>query len=232
MIPIKDDNPTEGFPLVTVSIIVLNVIVFLIQIMNGPAAAEVFIYRTAAIPYEITHLIDIAPFGPLWPPFTLVSSVFVHADFLHLGGNMLFLWIFGDNIEERLGRVRFIVFYLFAGLVASFTQILADPNSTIPMIGASGAVAGILGVYFLLFPKAHVITLVWIAFFVKKVRIPAVIFLGLWFALQVLSSLGGGDGIAWYAHIGGFMAGIAVVFTFGRLRAEAISKRPRFLRRG
>jgi membrane associated rhomboid family serine protease len=139
--------------------------------------------------------------------------MFVHAGLLHLGGNMLFLWIFGDNIEDSFGHVRFIFFYLGTGVAASMAHILLDPNSTIPMVGASGAVAGILGAYFLLYPRAKVLTLVFLIFFISMVRVPAVFFLGFWFFIQLVSS-GGGGGIAWYAHIGGFLTGVAIVLIF------------------
>ena len=145
--------------------------------------------------------------------------MFVHGGFLHVAGNMLYLWIFGDNIEDRLGHFRFIVFYLLSGLIASLAHIIMLPNSTIPMIGASGAIAGVLGAYFLLYPRAHVLTLVFFFFFVDIIRIPALVFLGLWFVFQVLSSAGGG-GIAWYAHIGGFIGGAVLVKLFERKRVQ------------
>ncbi len=207
MIPIKDDNPTYSFPVVTVGIICINVVVFFYQMMLGPRGVELFIFRTAAIPYEVTHMTDLFPPAFLPPPLTLFTAMFVHGGLFHLAGNMLYLWIFGDNIEDRLGHGRFFVFYIVTGLVASLTHIIIEPFSTIPMVGASGAVAGVLGAYFLLFPRAHVLTVVFFFFFVNIVRIPALFFLGFWFLFQVLSSSVGG-GIAWYAHIGGFIAGM------------------------
>ncbi|MBI5810893.1 MAG: rhomboid family intramembrane serine protease [Deltaproteobacteria bacterium] len=210
MIPLKDDTPTYSFPYVTISIIVINTVVFIFQLTLGQRLEEAFIFKTAAIPYEITHFADMAPAlqGRVPPPFTLLTAMFVHGGVLHLGGNMLYLWIFGDNIEDRLGHVKFILFYLAAGLAASMTHILVEPDSTMPMIGASGAIAGVLGAYFFLFPRAQVLTLVFLVFFVNVVKIPALFFLGFWFLMQVLSS-GSGGGIAWYAHIGGFVAGAA-----------------------
>lgn len=213
MIPIKDDTPTSTYPFVTVSIIVVNVLVFIYEQTLGFSGFEVFIYKTAAIPYEITHLVDILPVSVVPPPFTLFTAMFVHGGLVHLGGNMLFLWIFGDNIEDRLGHGKFILFYLATGLFASLTHILLDPNSIVPMVGASGAIAGVLGAYFLLYPRAQVITLVFLVFFVSMARVPAVFFLGFWFLIQLLSS-GNGGGIAWFAHIGGFLAGVAVVLAF------------------
>lgn len=210
MIPLKDDVPSYTFPYVTLFIIALNIFVFAYQLTLGVKGTESFIYRTAAIPYEITNLIDIRPRSVVPPPLTLFTAMFVHGGVLHLAGNMLFLWIFGDNIEDALGHFKFILFYLGSGVVASMAHIFMEPSSTLPMIGASGAIAGVLGAYFLLFPRAKVLTLVFLVFFINIVRLPAVIFLGLWFLFQILSS-GSGGGIAWYAHIGGFVAGAAAV---------------------
>ncbi|MBI5492766.1 MAG: rhomboid family intramembrane serine protease [Deltaproteobacteria bacterium] len=210
MIPLKDDVPSYTFPYVTIAIIALNIFVFTYQLTLGVRGTESFIYRTAAIPYEITNLIDIRPRSVVPPPLTLFTAMFVHGGILHLAGNMLFLWIFGDNIEDALGHFKFILFYLGSGVVASMAHISMEPSSTLPMIGASGAIAGVLGAYFLLFPRAKVLTLVFLVFFINVVRLPAVIFLGLWFLFQILSS-GSGGGIAWYAHIGGFVAGAAAI---------------------
>ncbi|MEE9614492.1 MAG: rhomboid family intramembrane serine protease [Thermodesulfobacteriota bacterium] len=222
MIPLKDDNPTSTFPYVTVALIALNTMVFIYQsslgqgmlgpIKLGQVKLDLFILKAGAIPYEITRLRDIIPENFLPPPLSLFTAMFVHGGFMHLGGNMLYLWIFGDNIEDRLGHLKFLIFYLSTGVVASLTHVVIHPDSAIPMIGASGAVAGILGAYFLLFPRAHVKTLIIVFFFIRVVSIPAVIFLGIWFAFQVLSTAAGG-GIAWYAHIGGFVAGTAVVWS-------------------
>mgnify|MGYP001594096342 CR=1 FL=1 len=213
MIPLKDDAPTSSFPFVTLSIIAINIAVFVYEMTLGAERLSAFVLSTAVIPHEIVSMGGIRPIVPL--PLTLFSAMFVHGGLLHVGGNMLFMWIFGDNIEDRFGHFKFIVFYLGAGLAASLTQILVDPSSMTPMIGASGAVAGVLGAYFLLFPAANVKTLVFLVFFVSVVKIPAVIFLGVWFLMQIASSSYGG-GIAWYAHIGGFVAGIATVLVFLR----------------
>ncbi|MBI5559953.1 MAG: rhomboid family intramembrane serine protease [Deltaproteobacteria bacterium] len=217
MIPLKDDSPTRSFPFVTVFIIAANIIVFSFQATLGPEGMEVFIYKTAAIPYEITRFADVYPgdFVPL--PFTVLTAMFVHANILHLLGNMLYLWIFGDNIEDVLGHFRFILFYLFTGAIASLTHIMLNPGSTLPLIGASGAIAGIMGAYFLLFPGAKVLTLVYFFIFVQIVRVPAVVFLGIWFFFQLISSVGGG-GIAWYAHIGGFLSGALIILFIKRGR--------------
>ncbi len=210
MIPLKDDIPSSTFPFVTVSIIAINVMVFIYQMTLGAQGAEAFIYMTAAIPYEITRFIGAPPRSVVPPPFTILTSMFVHGGLFHIAGNMLFLWIFGDNVEDTLGHFRFVIFYLFTGTVASLAHVMMEPASTVPMIGASGAIAGVLGAYFILFPKANIKTLIFF-FFVSVVRIPAVVFLGFWFVLQLLSSGAAGGGIAWYAHIGGFIAGAAIV---------------------
>ena len=153
--------------------------------------------------------------APWWE--TLFTSMFMHGGFLHIAGNMLFLWVFGNNIEDRLGRVKFLIFYLLAGLIAVYTQALIDSGSTAPTIGASGAIAGVLGAYALLFPKARVLTLIFIIFFVTLVEIPALILLAIWFILQFVPALGqvavqtgGGEGVAYFAHVGGFLFGLAV----------------------
>jgi membrane associated rhomboid family serine protease len=219
MIPIKDDNPTSTIPYVTVGIIAVNVAIFIFQMLMSPSEGRAFIFRTAAIPFEITHFSDVQPQNFVPPPLTLFTAMFVHGGFLHLGGNMLYLWIFGDNIEDRIGHMRFLLFYLATGVVASLFHVVIHSNSTVPMIGASGAVAGVLGAYFLLFPRAHVLTLIIFFFFVHMVRIPAMVFLGLWFAFQILSTAGGG-GIAWYAHIGGFLAGSLAVVLMGRKKGR------------
>lgn len=219
MIPLKDDNPTSTFPFVTIFIISANIIVYIYQLTLESQTGDFFVLRAGALPYEITHFVDIYPLAFIRPPLTLFSAMFVHGGLLHVGGNMLYLWIFGDNIEDRLGHFRFFIFYILTGLIASFAHIAMLPNSTIPMIGASGAIAGILGAYLVLYPKAKVFTLVFLFVFVDIVKIPAIIFLGLWFAFQLLSS-GAGGGIAWYAHIGGFIGGIALVKLFEKKRRK------------
>lgn len=213
MIPLKDNIPSSTFPFVTVGIIVINAVVFFYELALGMQGGETFIYKTAAIPFEISHFVDTAPRSVVPPPLTLLTAMFVHGGVLHVAGNMLFLWIFGDNVEDTFGHVKFLLFYLATGVLASLIHIFTDPASTVPMVGASGAVAGVLGAYFLLFPRAQVNTLVFLFFFVTMTRIPAVVFLGFWFLMQVLSSPGGG-GIAWFAHIGGFVAGAAAVILF------------------
>jgi len=213
MIPLKDDAPRDTFPYVTIAIIIINIAVFLYELGLGPRGMRYFIYSVGAIPYEITHFSDIGVRALVAPPLTLITAMFIHGGFFHLAGNMLFLWIFGDNIEDRLGHVKFIFFYLFTGIVASGAHVLAAPDSILPIIGASGAIAGVLGAYFVLFPRANVKTLIFLFVFVSVVRVPAVFFLGIWFLFQILSS-GSATGIAWYAHIGGFVAGALIAKFF------------------
>lgn len=209
MIPIKDDIPSSTYPFVTVFLLALNIIVFLYQLTLGLPGAEAFILKMAAVPFEITNMVDVSPRSAVPPPFTLLTAMFVHGGLLHLAGNMLFLWIFGDNVEDMFGHVGFFIFYLATGVAASMVHIMLDPSSTTPMVGASGAIAGVLGSYFIFFPRAQIKTLVFLFVFVSVARVPAVVFLGLWFFFQILSSANV-DGVAWFAHMGGFVAGAAV----------------------
>jgi len=214
-LPIKDDIPTASIPFVTIGLIVANGLVFFHQITIDFTASQQFIFQWGAIPYQITHgeVLHALPLIPL--PLTVFSSMFLHGGFLHIFGNMLYLWIFGNNIEDTLGHFRFFLFYLMSGLFAGVVQIFSDPNSTMPMIGASGAVAGVLGAYLLFFPGARVLTLVFFFIFLKVIRIPALIILGLWFFIQLLNASAGGEGsVAWFAHIGGFLAGLIFVKIF------------------
>jgi len=204
-IPLKDENPVSRFPYVTIFFIVLNIVIFFYQILSPQGLAH-FVYKMGAIPYEITHFRTVPFFPRISPPLTLVTSMFLHGSFLHLFGNMLYLWIFGNNIEDFLGSFRFVLFYLVSGLGASLIHIVFNPGSQVPMIGASGAVAGILGAYLILYPGARILTLV----FIWILPIPAAFILGLWFFGQVLN-IGIGGGVAWWAHIGGFLIGIALI---------------------
>jgi len=221
MLPLKDDNPTRIVPFVTLSLIALNVAAFLWTLFLPPAAQKEVILRLAIVPYRVTHLDAGDPAALLAGARSLLVAMFLHGDILHIAGNMLYLWIFGNNIEEAMGRGRFLVFYLLCGLVASLTQIAASPASRLPMIGASGAIAGVLAAYLVLFPAARVFTLIFLLFFVRVVPIPAVIVLGFWFLLQLLSagSLAEG-GVAFFAHIGGFVAGLVLVVPFRRRRTR------------
>jgi len=222
LLPLKDDNPTSSFPFVTIGLILANGLVFYHQITLDFAESQRFISQWGAIPYQITHgeVLHDAPLLPL--PLTLFSSMFLHGGFLHLFGNMLYLWIFGNNIEDTLGHFRFFLFYLVCGFFAAVVQIFSAPDLTVPMIGASGAIAGILGAYLLLFPRARVLTLFFIIIFVKLIRIPAIIILGFWFIIQLLGAGTAATNVAFFAHIGGFISGLILVKLFqpGRSRGR------------
>ncbi len=228
-VPLKDENPTSRFPYITVFFIALNILIFLCQFFS-PQGLQYYVLKMGAIPYEITHFTTVSfvspesqePVSRLLPPLSLMASMFLHGGFLHLFGNMLYLWIFGNNIEDFLGSFRFILFYLLSGLGASLTHIVFHPNSQVPMIGASGAIAGILGAYLILYPRARVLTFVFLFFFIRILPIPAYFILGIWFILQVLN-VGLGGGVAWFAHIGGFLIGIALIKIYTRKRRKVKS---------
>lgn len=240
LIPIHDENPTVTFSWLTAVLIGVNVAVFFLEPSFGqppvPTDAQSaaafcttaeFFHQWGMIPREILsgRPLDITFQG--CPPGTAVvdksvylsaiTSMFIHGGFLHIAGNMLFLWVFGNNIEDRLGKFRFLVFYLITGLAASLAHAFANPDSTIPTVGASGAVAGVLGAYVVLFPR-HRITTVVPFFFIYIVKLPAMVVLGMWFVSQFFigaSQQFGGGGIAWMAHVGGFLAGMALIIPFG-----------------
>ncbi|NES94381.1 MAG: rhomboid family intramembrane serine protease [Desertifilum sp. SIO1I2] len=218
MFPIKDENPTKIVPYVTYALIATNIIVFLYQLSLSPPALDAFYHQFAIVPRELSASFAGEPTrSPIPEWMTLITSQFLHGGFLHLGGNMLFLWIFGNNIEERLGRVKYVIFYLACGILAGLSQWFFSQNSGIPSLGASGAIAGVMGAYILRFPQARVLTLIFLGFFVTTVRIPAFFFLGIWFLQQAfygLASLNApanigmeSGGIAYWAHAGGFAFG-------------------------
>jgi rhomboid family protein len=233
LLPIHDENPTRTFAILTALIIALNVAVFLAEPgfgtvpadPRGASAAIIFLYRWGLVPWEITHgqPVHLAGCAGACLPgkniyLALITSMFVHGGLLHIGGNMLFLWIFGNNIEDTLGKFRFVFFYLLAGLAAAFAHIAANPSSTVPTVGASGAIAGVLGAYMVLFPRARVTT---IGPFFMRIQLPAVVVLGIWFASQFLIGTGSQPGsgeVAWMAHVGGFVAGLVLIFLFGGLQ--------------
>jgi membrane associated rhomboid family serine protease len=212
MFPYKDDNPTKSFPSVTIGIIVLNIVVFILQVLSsGDGQRIVFAY--GAIPHNIVSLESTQPIHPF---LTILTSMFMHGGLFHIFGNMLYLWIFGNNIEDRLGHFRFIIFYFFCGIIAAFSHTLAAADSNVPMIGASGAVSGVLGAYLLLFPYARVHTVIFLGFFVQTVQIPALIVIGFWAIIQIVNGLItqgllNQGGVAWFAHVGGFVAGLVTI---------------------
>ena len=218
MIPLHDDNPTEITPFVTVTFIVLCSLVFLYEISLPAQASEIFVYMYGAIPAVVFGNAQLPPELMSLPAYgTLISSMFLHGGWMHLLGNMLYLWIFGNNIEDVMGHGKFIVFYLLCGVLAALSHAMIDPQSDIPMVGASGAIAGVLGAYLMLYPHARVLVLIPYVI-ITTLRIPAVFVLGLWFLMQLLSggmSLGHeGGGVAFFAHIGGFLAGIVLIGLF------------------
>ncbi len=219
MIPLRDDNPTKIIPVMTVGLIVLNVLVFLYQISLGPGGAEVFIYQFGAIPAVVFGSQSLpVELVAIPASFSIFTSMFLHGGFMHLIGNMLYLWIFGNNIEDAMGHGRFILFYLLTGVAASMAHFLTDLTSEIPTIGASGAISGILGAYILLYPRAQVLVLIFLGFFIRVMYIPAGFALGFYFVIQIFQGTlafgQGGGGVAWFAHIGGFIAGLLLVGLF------------------
>ncbi len=211
MIPLKDDNPTRSTPLVTWALIVGCVLVFVWQASLPPAVAEAMVYAFGLVPGVLFGQLLLPPeldVVPAW--MTIFSSMFLHGGWAHLIGNMLYLWIFGDNVEDDLGKPRFVLFYLACGVAAAMAQALPDPSSPIPMVGASGAISGVLGAYLVLHGRAQVLVLIPFGLLTQVVRLPAVMVLGFWFLIQLVSELGAGDaaGVAFRAHIGGFVAGL------------------------
>jgi len=224
MIPIRDDNPTRTVPWATIALIAANVAVFVYTLTLPPAQLQSVWTSWSIVP---ARLLD----GLLDPReiATVFTSMFMHAGWVHLTGNLLYLWIFGNNVEDRLGPLRFTIFYLLSGIGAAAAQVVMDPGGSIPMLGASGAIAGVLGGYLLLYPGASVVTIIPIFFFIEIARVPAYLVIGFWFVLQLgngLATIGSGlaqGGTAWFAHIGGFVAGLLLMlpawFT-GRLRSR------------
>jgi membrane associated rhomboid family serine protease len=221
MIPLNDDNPTEITPVVTVALIASCVLAFLYQGSLPPELGELFVYRYGAIPGAILRHAALPPEATVLPAYaTLLTSMFLHGGWMHLIGNMLYLWIFGNNIEDVMGHVRFVIFYVTCGILAALSHALIEPSSIVPMVGASGAISGVLGAYIVLFPRAQVLVLIPLGFFTRLMYIPAGFVLGLWFVMQLLSggmSLGReGGGVAFFAHVGGFVAGMALIGIFKR----------------
>ena len=207
MFPIRDHNPSERTPYVTYALIALNVVIFLSYwpLFDDQRALGAFYDTWGMRPIEVSNGIE---------TYTLLTSMFLHGGLMHLVGNMLFLWVFGDNLEDQMGHVPFLIFYLASGIGADLGQLLADPSSPVPVVGASGAIAGVMGGYLLLFPKAKVDILIIFIIFFKVFPVPAWIMLGLWFGLQVFNGVGSlgatGGGVAYWAHAGGFIVGFVL----------------------
>jgi membrane associated rhomboid family serine protease len=216
VIPLRDVIPSRTTPLVTIGLIVVNAVVFLYQFSLGESG-QLFVETYGLVPAEFSWV-------------SVFTSMFMHGGLLHFGSNMLFLWIFGDNVEDRMGHGRFVVFYLICGVAAALAQTLTDPSSPIPMVGASGAIAGVMGAYFVLYPRSRILTLVPIFFFIQLIEVPAILFLGLWFLMQFLQGVGSiaqatgepGGGVAFWAHIAGFAAGLVTVHVFRRPERQRV----------
>ncbi|MDR5684171.1 MAG: rhomboid family intramembrane serine protease [Armatimonadota bacterium] len=213
MIPLRDSEPSRHTPAVMLSILAANVAVFLYTVSLPNEAAIGRLFQTfGLVPARIA--------GPEPPYYAFVTSMFLHGGWLHLIGNMLYLWIFGNNVEDAMGPLRFATFYMLCGIAAALAQILIDPTSSVPMVGASGAIAGVLGGYLILYPRARILALVPLGFFTQVAEVPALLFLPMWFLLQLLygvASLGvqtQGGGVAFWAHVGGFVAGLILVRLF------------------
>jgi membrane associated rhomboid family serine protease len=250
LFPVKDNIPTIRFPVITVTLIALNVIAYFFWqrggLSFGDPSSQHYVCNVAnyaQIPYEVTHPGTqlaargcAAPTAPTW--LTVFTAMFMHGGLLHLGGNMLFLWIFGNNVEDSMGRVKFTLFYLLGGLAATAGQILVGPDSRVPNLGASGAIAAVLAGYLVLFPRARVVTIIFIVFFFTIVELPAILFLGIWFIEQALfgyfnlsSGGGNGGGVAYFAHIGGFVFGLLAIKLFADERKRRRQQEAALLRR-
>jgi len=224
MIPLRDRNPSGTFPVVTMAIILANTVVFLYEVQLGPAIGA-FLKHYALIPAMVTGSVRYNQVGLADTIAPFFTSMFLHGGWLHLIMNMWFLWIFGDNIEDTLGAGRYLVFYVLCGLAAALTHIAVQPQSPVPVLGASGAIAGVLGAYAVMFPRARVLTLVPIFFFIRIMELPALLILGYWFVLQIVSGsleavTATQGGTAIWAHVGGFLAGMALIFVMRPRKVE------------
>jgi membrane associated rhomboid family serine protease len=217
MIPLRDVIPSRTTPVVTVSLIAVNALAFFYQLSLGDAINE-FIITFGLVPAAFSWV-------------SVFTSMFLHGGFLHFGGNMLYLWIFGDNVEDRMGHGRFLVFYLLCGTAAALAQSALNPDSVVPMVGASGAIAGVMGAYFVLYPHSRIVTLVPLFVFIQIMEIPAIFFLGIWFLMQFLSGVGSiatavagepSGGIAFWAHVAGFLTGVSGVIIFRRPERQRV----------
>ena len=224
MIPLADDNPTHSKPIITIGLIVICCLIFLWQLGLGQSNRAA-ILALGVIPASLLQD-ALLPEALRWvsPELTLITSMFLHGGFMHLIGNMLYLWIFGDNVEDILGKPVFIIFYAVCGVVAALSQALPDPSSTIPMIGASGAISGVLGAYIVFFPKRSVRVAIPFGFFIQVLKLPAYVVLLFWFVLQLINGASGGSGggIAFGAHIGGFVAGVILAPVLAVIRRKKI----------
>jgi membrane associated rhomboid family serine protease len=217
MIPLRDVIPSRTTPFMTITLIVVNALVFLYELSLGERVEE-FVLYLGLVPAAFSFV-------------TLFTSMFLHGGFLHFAGNMLYLWIFGDNVEDRMGHGRFLVFYLLCGIAAALAQTITNPDSVVPMVGASGAIAGVMGAYFVLYPRSRILTLLPFFIFWQLIEVPAIFFLGIWFLMQFLSGVGSivtatagepSGGVAFWAHVAGFVAGISAIGIFRRPERQRV----------
>jgi membrane associated rhomboid family serine protease len=216
LLPLGDKNPTRHLAIINILLIIANLAVFVYQSFYSPHGAVAFIQRFGFVPRLLSSVNLMTPADAAWVPLTLVTGIFLHGGWFHLGSNMLFLWIFGDNVEDRLGHGRYLLFYLLCGVLASLAHFCAHPASPLPTVGASGAIAGVLGAYMFLFPRARIRTLVVVIIFIQIIHLPAWFLIAIWMISQILSAYtelatAQASGVAWFAHIGGFMAGVLLL---------------------
>jgi membrane associated rhomboid family serine protease len=214
MIPLRDVIPSRTTPWITFLLIILNALVYLYQFLMPEEQVQRFIYFYGLVPAQFSWL-------------NVFTSMFIHGGLLHLGGNLLSLWIFGDNVEDRMGHARFLLFYLLAGGVGGWLQSLSTPDSFVPMVGASGAIAGVMGAYLVLFPRSRILVLIFLFIFIDVIEIPSIFFLGFWFVMQLLSGVGqlasmAGANVGFWAHIGGFLTGLGGVFLFRKRERQRV----------
>lgn len=225
MIPLRDTTKSHSFPFINITLITINILIFLYEQSLGDNLYE-FIYQYGLIPTVLFSKSDLTLTDRLLP---FLSSMFLHAGWMHIIGNMLFLYIFGDNVEDRMGHLKYLAFYILTGFIAAFFQIATNLSSQIPMVGASGAISGVLGAYLLFFPKSKILTLVFLVIFVQLIRLPAVVFILFWFAIQLLSGIGSLSlsdsmgGVAFWAHIGGFIGGVIIAKSFQKKGYKLLS---------
>ncbi len=235
LFPIRDENPSREKPIVNYVIIGINILVYLYEVSLDPTRLHMFFMKYGIIPIEYGIKLGIVHSVPPQyiytlnlvrsaVPWNLLTAMFLHGGFMHILGNMWFLWIFGDNVEDAMGHFRYLIFYILSGLIASFTHILFHPGSAVPMIGASGAISGVLGAYFLLYPGARIISLAFLGFVITTIALPAYLYLGVWIFIQIIFGFGSigahgaASGVAWFAHIGGFFGGMLIMPLFARRR--------------
>lgn len=226
LFPLYDENPTKSIPWVTLLLILVNVLVFAYELSLQSAGKLQQLFQTAAlIPYEITNVAKLSSDVPNIGILAMFTSMFMHGSWLHIIGNMWYLWIFGNNVEDTLGHAKYLLFYLLCGIVGGIGHILSQPYSQVPTIGASGAIAGVLAGYLIMFPTARIVTIVPIFIFIQIIKVPAILLIGLWFLIQIASGMGSlstqaSGGTAWFAHIGGFIAGVVLVLVLSRKQSR------------